>query len=172
MEEDELDVISADDAIAQLSSIDALIIEARNKKDTTDMQKLEEISKLIETRNKLVDKLHEAKSSEFKEFVESLNLKALHVQPFYVTNRKCRLGSEFEPYDVITKPPQKKKMFSKPPPCHPDQQLNFDIITKRKKDAEKELLKYTKKPILSPQDHAHKLRLEAEISVYNQFLNQ
>lgn len=171
-EEDEIDVASADDAISQLSAIDAQLMDIRSDKNLTTDEKLTQMTNLLERRNKLVDKLQAAKSKEFKDFVDSLNLKDLSVQTFFLTSRKCRIGSENPEYELIEKPPQKKKLFSKSAPPHPLQQQTYEIIVNKKKEAEKELSKYSKKQILSPQDHAHKMRLEAEIQVYTQYLNQ
>ena len=175
MEEDE--ILSADQAITEVSILDSQIIEARNAKDKTNEEKLEEISNLMEQRNALVDKLQKAKQAEFKEFVESLNLKEIKCSPFFPVGRKCRISTNDPDAELVEKPPEFEKSFfrkNKNPKANsnPITVENYEFCAKRLKDVESKLEIYKKKKILSPQDRARKFRLEAEKGELVKFLEQ
>ena len=175
MQEEE-EELTAEEAITELSYLDTQIIEARNAKDKSEDQILEELSSLIEKRNILVDQMQKAKQKEFKEFVDSLNLQEMGIMVYFPVGRKCRLATKDPNAEFIDKPPELEKSFLKKnrkpkAGSNPLTVEHYEYWLKRSEELDKELVFYQKKKLLSPSDKAHKLRLEAEKKEIDNFLN-
>ena len=186
-----------DEIMNDISEIDSEIVNIRFNKSLTNEQIIEQINKLMERRNKLSDKLQKVRNSEFKEFVESLNLHDIQITPFYPAPRRCKLQIENEASKEILKAqsnePQKKwgiNLFKKKnlneaqdnpnssrSNFYTDKQIDqyalqykaFNSVIRSNLHAE--LAKIEKKKFLSPDEIATKLRIDAELEQLDIFSN-
>lgn len=75
----------------EMKQIDAEMKRIRFAPDISNEEKIDTISELMLSRNKLYDQLQAQKAKEFKEFIATLKLIELEVQPFYPVPRRCKL---------------------------------------------------------------------------------
>ena len=185
LEEEEIDERTPEEIMNDIEEIDEEMLSVRENPNLSDEQKLEQINDLMEKRNEHSDKLQERRNSEFKAFVESLNLAQIHVTPFFPAPRRCKLQVHNEAANELLKAPtvesQKKwgkGLFKKKTDddnnSHDTEIQNLSRIQKgynsqRIDKLQKELATLTKKKYLSPDDMATKLRIKAELSEFERF---
>lgn len=189
--------LTPDEIMNDISEIDSEIVGIRFNKSLTNDQIIEQINKLMEKRNKLSDKLQKVRNSEFKEFVESLNLHDVQITPFFPAPRRCKLQIDNEASKEILKAPsaepQKKwgvNLFKKKSqtdlPEYPsgsrsnyytDKQIEQYALQYKaynsnlRSNLQAELAKIEKKKFLSPDEIALKLRIDAELLQLDSFTN-
>lgn len=171
-EEEDVDDRTAEEILFDLNQIDEEMTRIRFNETLSDSEILDQLVELMEKRNTLSDKLHKARGIEYKEFVDSLNLKKLHIVPFFPAVRKCKLQlNDDEAAQLVNNPPQpKKKPFGKyeaPPGIGGE---NFRHCEARMKQVTAELDLLQRKKYLSPSDSAKKLSLEAELTELLKFV--
>lgn len=180
--------MTADELMDDISSIDNDILSARFDKSLSQDQILDRINSLMEQRNKLTDRLQKVRNSDFKEFVDSLNLQDLQITPFFPGSRRCKLQINNEASSEIikaqTNEPQKKwgvNLFKRKTPndqgnnngsrsnFYTDKQIDQYIMQYKNFNAnirsnlQVELSRLEKKKFLSPDEIAAKLRIDAEL---------
>ena len=171
-EEEEIDDRTAEEILFDLNRIDEDMMRIRFDQSLSDNAILDQLVELMEQRNTLSDKLQRARGAEYKRFVESLDLKKLHIVPFFPAARKCKLQiNDDDVSRLVNYPPQpKKKAFGKyeaPPGIAGE---NFHHCEDRMKQVSAELDLLQRKKYLSPLDSAKKLSLEAEVAELLKFV--
>lgn len=162
---------NADEILLDMNQIDEEIYDVRFKQGLQPDEILEKISELMERRNHLNDKLQKARNSEFRQFVDSLQLGKEKLVPFFPTTRKCKLRvSHDEAAALINNPPVVKSRVLKKSGLYGLAADNFVRCDARAKEINTELSVLRKKKLLSPSDVARKDRLEAEMDELNRFL--
>jgi phosphoglycolate phosphatase-like HAD superfamily hydrolase len=142
-EEDDGD-LTAEELLTEITTIDEAIHAARFTGGLAPPEIMERISQLMERRNRLNDRLQRARATEFRAFVDSLNLAALGIRPHF-TARRCKVSLE-------AGDPDPAEMAAAAAAAHA-----------RKAELERDIGLLQKKKFLSPGDVARKLRAEAEV---------
>jgi hypothetical protein len=150
-EEDDIE-LTVDELMSEMTSIDQEIYAVRFNRALTPSAILERLAGLMETRNRLNDKLQRARAAEFRSFVESLNLAGLQMRPHF-TARRCKL----------TLDPDRLGFLDDRPAADADSGQMIAESEQRRVELEKDLGMLQKKKFLSPSDAAIKLRMEAEL---------
>ena len=195
--DDDINERTVDDLMSEISDIDREITSIRFNKQLDKNQIIEEINKLMERRNKFTDVLQSKRTTEFKEFVNSLNLPELHITPFFGGPRKCTLQISDEAANEILKSPpveaQKKwgvGLFRRKSttPDEGNQNSSHNYYSERqvaqlnsqykefnasiRAKLVPELEKLQKKKYFSPDDIAAYMRINAELEELERFSHE
>ena len=169
--EEEVADRTAEEILLDINLLDEEIYDVRFKRGLDSEAILEKLSELMERRNALNDKLLAARNSEFRAFVESLELGKEKIIPFFPTARKCKLRvNNDEVAAILNNPPVVKSGLFKKSGLSGLAADNFTNCEARAKEINKELSILKKKKLLSPADVARKDRLEAEMEELQRFL--
>lgn len=176
-EEDVLgDNLTSSCLLNELFSTDEMIIRIRNDKDLDEEKKFEKLHSKFEKRNKIVDMLTKTQSDEFKQFIETLNLKEIKTAPYFPskTKRSCLLVANDVNMEELSKLPQKKKKLFGYDLIFDNslQEQYYKYMVNRKEELLKGKANFEKKKILSPAETARKLRITFELDEIEKYLRQ
>ena len=170
----------SDVIVADIERIDVRLFDVRFNSNLPQNEMLKQLTELVEQRNKLTDELQAARKTEFKRFLDGLNLKELDITPFYVSSRRAKLSIGNTHAQQLTRTvsnpgdPWRKMLrtyVSKSKGNGPDAavaqlvQARQRMIETKKAEIERQLSILMRKPMLSPTDVASKCRLESEANV-------
>ena len=175
--------------VNELQGLDIDIVNVRfNSPNLSEAELISRLSEMMNRRNNLVDELQKARAAEFRNFIESLNLKDIQIQPFYPVPRRCKLqlhnpeSTELvNMHDEAPTNPWKKMLSSfmkKKQDEKKDETKNTlsmlmarqqNIIAEKKAELQNEIKKIAAKTFLSPTDIAQKARFESELTQLEKF---
>jgi hypothetical protein len=150
---------------AQLDDLDQEIMRVRfHSPSLTEFEIVSQLTEMIESRNKLDDRLRAARTMKFKKNVQSLNLSGGKVQAVFAQSGcRCALilqDPRIAPVDE-TQAAQAKKSKKQPP--HPWHSSRREFVYHRKLDVVRMLADLKKHKLLSIQEMAEQKRLEWEL---------
>lgn len=177
-----------DNIVDEIARLDEQMIDIRFKSSQSNDQVIEMISQQLNHRNELTEELQRLRAKEFHSFIDSLDLKAIQITPFYPVPRRCKLQltnpestelvrtDDEQPSDpwkkMLSTFIQKKSQTSQEKTktaigiLAEEQQR---IILEKKEEIELAIHKLESKPMLSPTDIAHKMRLSSELEELSKF---
>jgi hypothetical protein len=147
--------LTAAELLEEINEIDQDILEIRRK--PTSSETIGQVSDLMERRNLLVDDLLHVKTSDFRQFVDSLHLHEIYAIPFHVTPRRCKITSDSvtallnaQPGAAAVSDAEISKFLADDERHRAELTRNLQVLAKKK--------------FLSPQETAQKIRMDAELS--------
>lgn len=169
--------------LQRMFNIDTLILQTRFDRTKPNEQIIEEMSILLNKRNELYEELLKVRSEELHGFVNSLNLHAIQIHPFYPVPTRCKFIVENEEVqDAVDTRPQatanpwqkmlskfiKKKETSKNKKVKSQlsqlEREHLQMVEARRSFLSQQLLNYSSKNQLSPMDYAERCRIESELA--------